>query len=165
MSSEGSPDGSEASGGTPAPGPENERPTVVTGPPSGAVSRSGGDDDPMARTILAPPPAKTRSGEVASKTDPERERTRALVLALLAGAMESPSIAAAARAANERSLALIVAAGADAGVALIVQLVLDGYFLAESFGTMKLGPARKKALRAALLRLIEGDLEEARHEK
>ncbi len=95
----------------------------------------------------------------------ERERTRALVLALLAGVMESPAIATAAREANERSHALSVAAGADAGVALIVQLVLDGYFLAESFGTMKFGPARKKALRAALLALIDGQSKEAGREK
>lgn len=93
----------------------------------------------------------------------ERERTRALVLALLAGVMESPSIAAAARAANDKSLALATAAGVDAGTALIVQLVLDGFFLAESFGTLKLGPTRRKALRAALLRLIEANSQGASH--
>jgi hypothetical protein len=49
---------------------------VVTGPPSGAVpGPSIGDDDPMARTILAPPPAKTRSGEGPAKPDAEKARS------------------------------------------------------------------------------------------
>lgn len=85
----------------------------------------------------------------------ERERTRALVLALLAGAMDSPDVAHTARLANEQSLALARKGGVDIGVALVVQLALDGYFLGESFGTLKLGSKQKRALRDTLLALVE----------
>lgn len=85
----------------------------------------------------------------------ERERTRALVLALFAAVMEAPEVAQSARIANEESLALARKSGVDVGVALVVQLALDGYFLGESFGTLKLDAKKKRALRDTLLRLVE----------
>ncbi len=85
----------------------------------------------------------------------DRKRTRALVLALLAGVMESPPLAAKARDANRRALAEAEAHGVDAGTALVVQLALDGYFLAEAFGTMKLRPKQSAAIRRCLLDLVD----------
>lgn len=85
----------------------------------------------------------------------ERERTRVLVLALIGAAMDSPAVAESARAANDEGIALSVSEGVDAGTALVVQLALDGFFLAESLGTVKLDGARKTAFRAVLLGLLE----------
>ena len=87
--------------------------------------------------------------------EPERERTRALVLCLLAAVMESKRVAARARAENARELALAEAQGVDYGRALTVQLALDGLFLAHSFGTLKLTPRQRAALRATLLELTQ----------
>lgn len=86
---------------------------------------------------------------------PDRERNRALVLALVAGVMESPAVAAHACKTNRQALATACAEGVDTGTALLIQLALDGYFLAESFKTIKLDGAERAALRAALLALLE----------
>ena len=87
----------------------------------------------------------------------ERERTRALVLALFAAVMEAPEVAESARVANEQSLAIARKSGVSVGVALVVQLALDGYFLGESFGTLKLDAKRKRALRDTLLSLVANE--------
>lgn len=84
----------------------------------------------------------------------ERDRMRALVLALVAGVMESPEVAAHARKANRQALTTARAEGVDTGTALLIQLALDGYFLAESFKTIKLHGAERSALRSALLALL-----------
>ncbi len=86
----------------------------------------------------------------------ERERTRALVLALIGAAMDGPAVRESARAANEESVAQSTAEGVDVGAALVVQLALDGYFLAESLGTTKLDAARKAAFKKTLLALTVG---------
>jgi hypothetical protein len=85
----------------------------------------------------------------------ERERTRALVLALLAGVMESQDVAAQARKANRDALAIASGEGVDRGAALCVQLALDGYVLGEAFKTIKLGRDDRKALRATLHTLVD----------
>jgi AcrR family transcriptional regulator len=90
----------------------------------------------------------------------DRKRTRALVLALLAGAMEAPSVATTARAANRKALADAEAQGVDAGTALVVQLALDGYFLGESIQTIKLDPKRKAAFRQRLLDLVDRSIQQ-----
>lgn len=86
----------------------------------------------------------------------QRERTRALVLALLSAVMEQPRVAQRARRSNEAALASATADGVALGPALVVQLALDGYFLGESFGTLKLDAARKLAIRETLLSLVDG---------
>lgn len=85
----------------------------------------------------------------------ERERNRALVLAFVAGIMECPPLAVHARKANRQTLATSRAEGVDTGTALLIQLALDGYLLAESFKTIKLDGAERSALRSALLALLE----------
>jgi AcrR family transcriptional regulator len=85
----------------------------------------------------------------------KRERTRALVLALLAGVMESQDVAAQARKANRDALAIASGEGVDRGAALCVQLALDGYFLGEAFKTIKLGREDREALRATLHTLVD----------
>ena len=85
----------------------------------------------------------------------ERERTRALVLALLAGVMESQDVAAQARKANRDALAIAGREGVDRGAALCVQLALDGYILGEAFKTIKLEGDDREALRATLHRLVD----------
>jgi AcrR family transcriptional regulator len=86
----------------------------------------------------------------------ERERTRALVLALLSAVLDQPRVAQRARRANEVALASATRDGVGLGPALVVQLALDGYFLGESFGTLKLDAARKLAIRETLLSLVVG---------
>lgn len=85
----------------------------------------------------------------------ERERTRALVLALLTAAMDAPEVLRSAQKANEQSLALARKSGVSVGAALVVQFALDGYFLNESFGTLKLDAKKRRALRQTLLALVE----------
>jgi AcrR family transcriptional regulator len=85
----------------------------------------------------------------------ERERTRALVLALLAGVMESQDVAAQARRANRDALAIASGEGVDRGAALCVQLALDGYVLGEAFKTIKLQRDDREALRATLHTLVD----------
>jgi AcrR family transcriptional regulator len=114
-----------------------------------AKSSMDGDADEHGRSLRA---------QVALAFDmpaAQRERTRALVLALLAAAMEAPKVALKARIANGRALAEAHREGVDVGTALVVQLALDGYFLGESFGTLRLDRQSKAALRATLLALIE----------
>jgi AcrR family transcriptional regulator len=113
-----------------------------------SASSMKGDSQPYGRSLRA---------QIALAFDmppAERERTRALVLALLAAVMESPSVAAHARSANENALSLAQSEGVDTGIALVIQLALDGYFLGESFGTLKLDAARKTALRTTLMKLV-----------
>jgi AcrR family transcriptional regulator len=85
----------------------------------------------------------------------ERERTRTLVLALMAGVMESPDVAAQARKANRDALASATDEGVDRGAALCVQLALDGYFIGEIFKTIKLDRDDREALRATLHALVD----------
>jgi AcrR family transcriptional regulator len=85
----------------------------------------------------------------------ERERTRTLVLALIAGVMESPEVAAQARKANRDALASATDEGVDRGAALCVQLALDGYFIGEIFKTIKLDRNDREALRATLHALVD----------
>ena len=85
----------------------------------------------------------------------ERERTRTLVLALVAGVMESPDVAAQARKANRDALATASHEGVDRGAALCVQLALDGYVLGEIFKTIKLDRDDREALRTTLYGLVD----------
>jgi len=85
----------------------------------------------------------------------ERKHTRALVLALLAGVMESEDVAAQARKANRDALEIASGEGVDRGAALCVQLALDGYILGEAFKTMKLKREDREALRATLYTLVD----------
>ena len=85
----------------------------------------------------------------------ERERTRTLVLALIAGVMESPEVAAQARKANRDALATAGDEGIDRGAALCVQLALDGYVLGEIFKTIKLDRDDREALRTTLYGLVD----------
>lgn len=84
----------------------------------------------------------------------ERERTRALVLALLAAVMEAPAVASQARRSNEEAIAAATEDGVPLGPALVVQLALDGYFLGQSFATIKLDAKRRTAIRETLLSLV-----------
>jgi AcrR family transcriptional regulator len=81
----------------------------------------------------------------------ERRRLQTLVMALMAAALESPAVAARARATNRQALAQAATDGIDVGRALVVQLALDGYWLGESVGTTNLDAAEKAAFRDALL--------------
>ena len=85
----------------------------------------------------------------------ERERTRVLVLALIGAAGESAAVEGSGGAGKDEGSGLAVSEGVDAGTALVVQLALDGFFLAESLGTVKHDGARKTAFRAVLLGLLE----------
>jgi AcrR family transcriptional regulator len=85
----------------------------------------------------------------------KRKHTRALVLALLAGVMESEDVAAQARKANRDALKIASGEGVDRGAALCVQLALDGYILGEAFKTMKLKREDREALRATLYTLVD----------
>ena len=85
----------------------------------------------------------------------ERERTRTLVLALIAGVLESPEVAAQARKANRDALKIASGEGVDRGAALCVQLALDGYILGEAFKTIKLDRDDREALRATLHTLVD----------
>ena len=85
----------------------------------------------------------------------ERERNRALVMALVVGVMESTEVAARARKANRHALATARAEGVDTGTALVIQLALDGYFLGESYKTIKLDGDERAALCASLLALLK----------
>ena len=85
----------------------------------------------------------------------KRKHTRALVLALLAGVMESEDVAAQARKANRDALEIASGEGVDRGAALCVQLALDGYILGEAFKTMKLKREDREALRATLYTLVD----------
>jgi AcrR family transcriptional regulator len=85
----------------------------------------------------------------------ERERTRTLVLALIAGVIESPEVAAQARKANRDALATASDEGIDRGAALCVHLALDGYVLGEIFKTIKLDRDDQEALRTTLFALVD----------
>ena len=87
----------------------------------------------------------------------QRERLRALVLALLTSASSNPQLRAKARAVNAADLRRCVAEGLSVGRALVLQLALDGYFLAESFGAIVLSPAQRKALHRELRTLSRGE--------
>jgi AcrR family transcriptional regulator len=87
----------------------------------------------------------------------QRERLRALVLALLQSASSNPQLRARARAANAADLRRSVAEGLSVGRALVLQLALDGYFIAESFGSIALSAAQRKALHRELLTLTRGE--------
>lgn len=115
--------------------------------------------DEIARAAEADPEPHGRSlrARVAMAFDTPRavrERTRALVLALLVAASESPGVATAARKANTEDVAVAASEGVEAGTALLVLLALDGYFLAESLGTLRLDTATRAALRDSLLGLL-----------
>lgn len=86
---------------------------------------------------------------------PRRERVRlqALMLALVEAACSSAAVAARARRINDRSIAEGVADGVSAANVLLIQLALDGYWLAESLGTLTLSAKRCAALHSALVRL------------
>jgi AcrR family transcriptional regulator len=86
----------------------------------------------------------------------ERERLRALVLALMLATIDRPSaVAAAAREVNRGAQKLAVKDGVPAGIALVVQLALDGYWLGETLGTLPLSRRERAELRATLLALTE----------
>src|SRR5262245_18740639 len=85
----------------------------------------------------------------------ERQRTRALILAMLAGVMESPQVATQACKANCDALARARDEGVDRGAALCVQLALDGYVLGDVFKTIKLDRNGREALRTALYALVD----------
>jgi len=84
----------------------------------------------------------------------ERRRLQALVLAIMAAALESPAIAAQVRATNQQALAAAAGEGVDIGRALVVQLALDGYWLNESVATLELDAAQKAAFKDTLLELL-----------
>jgi AcrR family transcriptional regulator len=83
----------------------------------------------------------------------QRDRLRALVLALVMASGSSPRLRAKTRAANAADLRRSVEEGLPLGRALVVQLALDGYWLAESFGAIALTPAQRKALHRELVAL------------
>lgn len=87
----------------------------------------------------------------------ERERLRALVLALVEAAGSNPAVAAKVRAANRRALAADMTEGVPVGRALMIQLALDGYWLGESLGTLALSASQRTAFRRALLDLTRPD--------
>ena len=104
------------------------------------------------------PPARSLRAQIRlafDKPPRERERNRALVMALVVGVTDSTEVAARARKANRRALATARAEGVDTGTALVIQLALDGYFLGESYKTTKLDGSERAALRASLLALLE----------
>lgn len=84
----------------------------------------------------------------------QRQRLRALVLALVTATLSgNRAVAAGARAANQKTLRKGVADGLPLGRALVAQLALDGYWLAQSLGTMRFDRKQKAAFRRALLEL------------
>jgi AcrR family transcriptional regulator len=83
----------------------------------------------------------------------ERDRLQALVLARIEASKSNPTVAAQARANNERSIAEGAAEGISPGRVLLIQLALDGYWLGESLGTLSLSPAQRDALESELLAL------------
>jgi AcrR family transcriptional regulator len=84
----------------------------------------------------------------------ERKRLKALVLALVLAGIESEAVTASARAANESALAQAVDDGVALGRALVVQCALDGYWLGDALGTLKLDGKQLTAFREALLGII-----------
>jgi AcrR family transcriptional regulator len=127
---------------------------------SGLLERLSRDVAKTAATSLRPDSSRggTIRANIAVAFDlppAERRRTRALVLALLAGVMESPEVAAQARHASRRALGLAHREGVERGAALCVQLALDGYVLGEAFKTLQLSRSDRLALRATLHALVD----------
>lgn len=84
---------------------------------------------------------------------PERERLRALVLSLIENSRANPAVVLEVRAADRRALAAHVAEGVSESHALLVQFALDGYWIAESLGTLELSGRQRAGLRRALREL------------
>jgi len=76
----------------------------------------------------------------------ERERLRALVLALVEAAKTSTTVAESARASTRQWIERGVAEGVPVGDVLVAQLALDGYWLGESMGTLALTRGQRRAL-------------------
>jgi hypothetical protein len=107
------------------------------------------DPDPQGRSLRA----QVRLTLALDAT--ERRRLKALAMAIVAAALESPTIATQVRAANKQGLAQASSEGIDLGRALVVQMALDGYWLNDSVGTLKLDAGQKAAFREALLGLLK----------
>jgi AcrR family transcriptional regulator len=112
------------------------------------AERSAGDDGQPGSAALR---AQIRMAFDLPAAD--RGRLQALALALIEAARGNPAVAHGARASNELSVARAKKTGTGAGPALVVQLALDGYWLAESLGSLRLSPAEREALRDTLLDL------------
>jgi AcrR family transcriptional regulator len=92
--------------------------------------------------------------EMTFDSDPaERARLRALVLAFIEAALSGSSFVKAARATSEAELRVNLKDGVPTGEALVVQFALDGYWLNEALGAMRLSDRMRSALREALVRL------------
>jgi AcrR family transcriptional regulator len=85
----------------------------------------------------------------------EDKRLRRMTSALLAAEMEDPSLLAPLQAFYKRVFADIRADGGNEGLALAVLAAVDGLWLSELLGLYRLDPARRRALSAALERLLE----------
>jgi AcrR family transcriptional regulator len=92
---------------------------------------------------------------VVSGSPKERENMRALVLALLTAVMDSASVAQRASATNEEALSLAKQEGVGVGVALVIQMALDGFALGEALGTLRVTPKRRSEFQAVLSSLLE----------
>lgn len=98
-------------------------------------------------------PGRTLRAQIALAFDmpkTQRERLRALVLALIESAKTSATVAASARASTKQWIACGVAEGVPLGNAVLVQMALDGYWLGTSMGTLALTPSERKALAESL---------------
>ena len=111
------------------------------------AERSGTDDDEHGRRL------RTHI-EMTFDSDPtESTRVKALVLAFIEAALSGSSFLTSARATNEAALRANLKDGVATGDALMIQFALDGYWLNEAFGAMRLTSRMRSALRASLLRL------------
>jgi AcrR family transcriptional regulator len=94
--------------------------------------------------------------EISFDAEPrEKARLRALVLALIEAAISGPDFVKAARKDNEAELRANLQDDLPLGEALVVQFALDGYWLNECLGGVRLTAAQRTALRDCLLRLSE----------
>lgn len=88
-----------------------------------------------------------------AENNPEINTSRALMLAFIEASSSTPTVAERARAINAETFVRDIGEDIPAGRALTIQFALDGFWLAESFGSFSLSIAQKKALRDSLLAL------------
>jgi AcrR family transcriptional regulator len=83
----------------------------------------------------------------------QRARLKALLLAIIEGAVSGSAFVKAARRANQHELRANLRDDVPVGESLVVHFALDGYWLNECLGGVALAPAERTALRDSLRRL------------
>jgi AcrR family transcriptional regulator len=88
----------------------------------------------------------------------EASAPRALLLAFLEAASSQPAVSRRARELNADVLSRDVAEDIPEGRAIAIQFALDGFFLAQAFGSARLSAAQIRSLRDTLLALARPEV-------